>query len=279
MQNKTPLDGILLVSDVDGTLITKDFTVPQRNIAAVKRFEEEGGYFAIATGRPELSADKYLTQIKINAPSILYNGSAIYDFSNKKMVWNAFLPKESRILAGKVKENFPDVGIEVYSEGCIYILNLNSWTQKHIIDEKFPYKITDIGGSPAQWLKILFACDNVRLLQVLDYIKALGFGGIHYVFSNYMFLEGLPEGVSKGTSLLKLSEMLGVRYEDVFAIGDYYNDIDLISTAGNGVTVENAPDEVKRVAGMVTCRCENGAVADLIEYIEITRGKLLKKKT
>ncbi|NLA86727.1 MAG: HAD hydrolase family protein, partial [Clostridiales bacterium] len=56
----------------------------------------------------------------------------------------------------------------------------------------------------------------------------------------------------------------------IMAIGDYYNDLELIETAAVGAVPAGAPDDLKQCADLVVCSCENGAVADFIEYIEAT---------
>ena len=53
----------------------------------------------------------------------------------------------------------------------------------------------------------------------------------------------------------------------IFAIGDYYNDLEMIEDADFGVTVENAPDKVKDVADLIVSKCEDGAITDLVEYM------------
>jgi hydroxymethylpyrimidine pyrophosphatase-like HAD family hydrolase len=83
-----------------------------------------------------------------------------------------------------------------------------------------------------------------------------------------MYYEALPDGVSKGTALLRLADMLNIAHENTVGIGDYFNDLTLVSMAGLGATVFGAPKELVDVAQFVTGPCKDGAVADLIEYLE-----------
>ncbi|MDR3645533.1 MAG: HAD hydrolase family protein, partial [Clostridia bacterium] len=83
-----------------------------------------------------------------------------------------------------------------------------------------------------------------------------------------IYFEMLPEGASKGETLLRLAQMLGIKKENTAAVGDYYNDIELVSSAGTGFAPAGAPQEVKAAAGHVVGSCEDGAVADVIEYLE-----------
>jgi hydroxymethylpyrimidine pyrophosphatase-like HAD family hydrolase len=105
-----------------------------------------------------------------------------------------------------------------------------------------------------------------------DFLNTVEHEGCDLVFSNTMYYEILPKGISKGTALLKLADMLGIDRRNTVGIGDYYNDLSLVETAGVGATVEGAPKELVGAADYVAGACENGAVADLIEYLEKTPG-------
>lgn len=272
MQNTGSMDGILLVSDMDRTLITDEFTVPKRNIEAINRFIKEGGRFTLATGRSASSATKYLSKVNINAPAILSNGGSIYGLKTEKILWNTALPESCAGLLKKVISRFPTVGAEIYADEDIYIVNMNIWTERHIINEGFKHKVCTVDTAPKNWQKVLFADTNENLLKVDEYIKSISHDGCDVVFSNEVYYEILPENVSKGTALHKLADLVGGIRKTV-GIGDYYNDETLIEMADIGAAVECAPEEIKNKADFVTGPTENGAVADIIEYLEKNYSK------
>ena len=76
-----PLTGILLASDMDGTLLDSRKRLSQANQSALENFVAAGGWFTVATGRMETSVKRYLPVLPLNAPAILYNGAVIYDFT------------------------------------------------------------------------------------------------------------------------------------------------------------------------------------------------------
>jgi Cof subfamily protein (haloacid dehalogenase superfamily) len=268
MNKELPFEGILLVSDMDGTLLTEDFKVPERNIEAINRFMANGGKFTLATGRVAASAAKYLSHVKTNAPSILSNGSMIYDFETQKTIWDSILPRSAEEMFAKLIKRFPNVGAEVYRGDEIYIVNDTKWTKRHIVNEGFKFEITDVKNVPHGWQKVLFAGDYEQLCEIDEFIGTINHEGCYFVFSNSMYYEALPDGVSKGTALLRLADMLDIAHENTVGIGDYFNDLTLVSMAGLGATVFGAPKELVDVAQFVTGPCKDGAVADLIEYIE-----------
>ena len=268
MSSSQLFSGKLLVSDMDSTLITEKFEVPKRNIAAINRFISKGGRFTLATGRAAASAAKYLDRVTINAPAILSNGASIYDLSEHKILWNTPLPLTVKEMLRKILRHFPNIGLEVYANEEIYIINSNEWTKRHIINEGFKYFMTSVDDAPTDGQKILFADENAHLLELSEYIKTIEHSGCDFIFSSKNYYEVLPKGISKGYALQKLASILGIEQKNTIAIGDYYNDISLVKAAGMGATVEGSPQELIDAAAFVTGPCKNGAVADLIEFLE-----------
>ena len=91
MEKQQPFDGILLVSDIDGTLT--DLTqVSRRNIEAIERFICLGGHFTLCTGRPRCALGEILRQVPVNAPIITINGGYIYSEQSEEVLFTASLP-------------------------------------------------------------------------------------------------------------------------------------------------------------------------------------------
>lgn len=268
MMKELSMRGILLVSDVDGTLVTDKGVIPERNITAIERFIKKGGRFTFATGRSVMGTHKYADQVSLNAPLIAYNGGGIYDRETQTMLWNTFLPRESAHIIAEVKSRFPDVGIQAYSGGYVYSVAKNEHTKKHIaVGSLTGYEKTG-EELPGELNKILLCCSSERLGAVSDHLAGLGIEGCAYVYSSPIYYEVLPEGVSKGVTVKILADILGISHDKIMGIGDYYNDLELIQTAAFGAVPAGAPDDLKAIADVVVGPCEDGAVADFIEYLE-----------
>ena len=84
----------LLVSDIDGTLNTKSFKLPENNKIAIKEFVNSGGNFTLCSGRNLQSLSIHYNKLGINTPAIFLNGAGIYDFKNKKMIYQNFITSE-----------------------------------------------------------------------------------------------------------------------------------------------------------------------------------------
>ena len=98
-------DGVLLASDFDNTLIyTEDAMLrgepipplPERNRQALAYFMSEGGRFAISTGRALAAFEKYAPQVPMNAPGVICNGAALYDFEGEEYLFTAMLDEQAR---------------------------------------------------------------------------------------------------------------------------------------------------------------------------------------
>lgn len=263
-----PLKGVLLVSDMDGTLIGSDGQIPRRNREAVERFVNKGGFFCVATGRGNASTRRYLEQMTVNAPCITCNGAVIHDFCTEKNLYTRCLPETAQKDLAVYIEAFPDVALEIYCGETIYVVNMNETAVRHLTYEQLAYTQAELAEVPRQMIKFLFAAPHERIMQVHDFAQEHPMKGVEFHHSSPKYFEGLPEGVTKGTTVGVLAEMLSVDPRMVMGIGDYYNDLDMIrSVAVSAVPIE-APNELKAIAGLVVGSYVQGAVADFIEYIE-----------
>ena len=272
MQKSLPFAGCLLVSDLDGTLIGRGGEIPQRNIDAIHRFTQEGGLFALATGRSDMASRPYAELAGVNAPSILYNGAAIYDFESGRFLWSRYLPDTAAGVVRDVAERFPGVGVEFYSDGVIYITRSNAVIERHIRYESLRVVSCGMDALPGNWNKVLFAAEHETLLEVEKYVLAGECGCCECVMSSDTYYEMLPAGVTKGSTVKVLADMLKIGYDRIMGIGDYYNDRKLLEEAALAAVPAQAPEDIRKLADVVVCGNGEGAVAEFIEYIEKLHG-------
>lgn len=260
----------VLLSDMDGTLLDSNGNVSDENRKAINYFVEQGGRFGVATGRNQLNSLKYLDGININIPSILYNGGALYDYSNGEFLSYSELHKGKLIdvIMWCLQAN-PEVMIQIYGIHNCYIVSSIELANQEVLDEHRPYEfasIYDVIDEP--WIKILlFSNDKKRLEMIGNKIEDEGLiDKISYVYSSEVFLELLPSGISKGNMLSEYRKVLGEE-SIIYAVGDYYNDLEMLKLADVGIATDNAPDDVKKVAHKVTISNDNSAIAHVIYSI------------
>lgn len=259
----------LVVSDIDGTLLNSHGEIPERNKTAVKAFVEAGGLFTISTGRSINAIRHILCQVDYNCPVIVLNGAGIYDYGKEEYVFSHLLSQRARQTLEIVLKKFPNIGVEVYDGRRVLVPVMNKTVRDQMIYEKLQCEEVALSDLPEKWYKVIFAGEEKEVDEVSDYIASLGDREAEFVRSAYCFYEMLPRGCSKGSALLELAEMQGVKRECTAAIGDYYNDVEMLRTAGLSAAAGQAPPEVKAIADLQTSHCDLGSVADLLDYIAL----------
>jgi Cof subfamily protein (haloacid dehalogenase superfamily) len=263
-------EGYLIVSDLDGTLINSSQNISKQNIGAISSYIQEGGLFAVATGRTEINVLPYINKIDINCPCILYNGAIIYDINKKSYIKSTFLNKLHLIepLKQLLNENI-NLCMQIFIPGKMFIVSSPNNTDPIVEKEGQPYEfayIDDIANE--NWVKIMMTDTNKSLNAVQRFLmEKIPSETIHSVFSSPTYLEIFAYGVSKGSALYNLINITGIKKEKVIAIGDYCNDIEMIKEAGLGVATANAHPLLKNAANIVTVSNDEHAIYSLINKI------------
>lgn len=267
-------EGCLLASDIDGTLLLSDY-LPQNNIDKIEYFISEGGSFALATGRTAGAVSTVTSRIKNLSPSIVANGSVIYDFNNDIALYEQFVPAEDRYIVKKVLDNCNTVGIEIHSGKKVLVVNCNGETIDHEKYENLDAISLDYNEALSyNWNKVLYLFSNKWEAQKVKEIISQCKHNSQFVDTTAIiddrrryYYEHVPKNISKATTLKILCEKLNIKKGCCYAIGDYYNDLEMIKTADIGAALIDSPDEVKAVATTVVCEAKNGAVAEFIDYL------------
>ena len=118
-------DGILICSDLDGTLLRNDKSISEENSAAIEYFKREGGYFTFITGRMYFTASSLYEMVKPNAPVGCINGGGIYDFEKGEYLWSITLPPDANELVDAVYQAVPSAGIQMNALDKIYFCRDN----------------------------------------------------------------------------------------------------------------------------------------------------------
>lgn len=271
-------DGILICTDLDGTLLKNDKTISEENREAIEYFKREGGYFTFITGRMYYTARRLYEMVNPNAPIGCINGGGIYDFEKEKYLWSITLPEEARELVGAVYDGVPSAGIQLNGLDAIYFCRDNDamYHFRKRTGAEFlqgDYRTVDVPVA-----KVVFGDeDEKNILRIAEILHSHPRSAeFDYIRSERTLYEILPKGSSKGNLLPRLAEILGVKMSRTVAIGDYNNDVSMIKAAGVGIAVANATEEAKAAADIITVSNEESAIAKVIEEIE--RGEIKFEK-
>ena len=260
---------VIILSDMDGTLLNSRKQVTDTDLAAIRRFRELGGSFSVATGRTIQSFEQYRWLLEEGCPVIMYNGAAIHDYTSGETLYTHPLPPEARSLTEEILNAMPQVGGEVLRTDDTYVFRNNDYQKLHTricgITPRYS-GLTEIpdGG----WLKVLFSMAPEDILHMEILTKQLDCDTVSFVKSSDIFYEMLPRGISKGSALEVYRTLPGWEGYTFVSVGDFDNDLEMIQAADLGACPANAEDVVKENAGLVLTRsCDEGAVAELIEEV------------
>lgn len=271
MEPKKTFSDWLVVSDIDGTLNNKARKLPERNKKAIEKFVAQGGHFTLASGRNPQSMERHFKSLPISGtPAVVINGAGIYDFQKQEMVHFSAMNDEAMEIAVKAAKKFWMVDVVVVAKDIIYITGLGAFGKWFVVVDDLKHKhIYDIAKVPKEdWGKVIFSGLPMHIKKVKKYFESLNSSELTLMSSSVASFEILAKNTHKGTAVLKLAEMLGIDKSHTAAIGDYFNDYDMLKTVGVPACCGQAPEELKEISEFVACHCNNGAVADFLEYIE-----------
>ena len=216
---------------------------------------------------------RYLNNIAVSAPAIVYNGAAIYDFAAQKFVRVHYLDGVVRELIAEIMREFPECGAEVMFEDKLCVVRMNEQTEYHINIERQTFTSGALELLPQGWLKALFAAEAPVITKILDYVASRQksdrrWRSVDIYRTNDIYCELLPHKIGKKSALAELAQYLQIKKTHTCAVGDYYNDIDLLDGAAFAGAVSEAPNEVKKQADIVVAGCMEGGVAEFLQAVE-----------
>jgi Cof subfamily protein (haloacid dehalogenase superfamily) len=261
----------LVVSDIDGTLNNKIRKLPSRNYNAIKHFMNDlGGNFTLASGRSVITMRKHYERLDLNAPAVILNGAGIYDFRNEKMLDYTEVGEIGIKIVGLVLRRFPMIEVMIVANDRNYLINSHIFAPiMSGADELKTFTYSGLDEVPKEeWGKVIFLGMPVFISQLKKYLLRFDGKGVSFMSSSVSSFEMLNDKVNKGIGALKVADYLGVDRSKTAAIGDYFNDYELLKHVALPACCGQAPRKMKEISKLVCCHCNKGAVADLLEYIE-----------
>jgi Cof subfamily protein (haloacid dehalogenase superfamily) len=263
-------DGVLLVTDLDGTLLRNDKSISEENIRAIEYFEAEGGLFSFVTGRPPIAMSPVLEQLSPKIPFGCLNGGGVYDAHAKCFVEQTPISRDVFSLVEYAENTFPSAGFELVTFETSYLYRSNEVTEELKRFERLPGNYVDSYDVPGTLCKILIADKSERMSAIMTAMDA------HPDRERYTMLrtaeeyyEIMPKGCHKGKALLALAKHLKIDISKTIAVGDNSNDAFMLQTAGVGIAVANASEDAKAAADVIlSVSNEEHAIAHIIAQLE-----------
>jgi Cof subfamily protein (haloacid dehalogenase superfamily) len=262
-------EGLLMCTDLDGTLLRADKTISRENLDAIEHFKNEGGKFTFISGRMPCTAWDIFDIIKPNAPFGCINGGGIYDGYKREYIWAEKLDPLAMDIVERVYDTLPSVGFQVNTLDNIYFCRENFAMQEFRRLTGVPNLVRHFRDMDETVAKVVFGEHrNKEILELADFLAAQPLAPeFSLIRSDSMLYEILPKGVSKGSALPILAKSLGVDMKNTIAVGDYDNDITMLKAAGVGYAVSNATAAAKEAADKITVSNEEHAIAKIISEL------------
>lgn len=258
----------LVVSDVDGTLLTREKVLTERAIGAVRKLHEAGIGFTITSSRPTIGMRFFVDPLGITLPIGAFNGSCIID-PDLRPVEQHLIPeaaaRRALALLGKFGADIwlftSDRWLVHNGEGA-YVAHEGRTIRAE------PTLVSDFSPYMSQACKIVGSSTDASGLQrcEAEMQEALG-AEATAVRSQSYYLDITPPGVNKGTFVQTIARRLGISTDLVATIGDMRNDLAMFKVSGTSFAMGNATDDVKQQATHVTASNEDEGFAKAMETI------------
>jgi Cof subfamily protein (haloacid dehalogenase superfamily) len=258
----------LVVSDVDGTLLTHDKVLTEGAKAAVGRLHAAGIGFTVVSSRPTIGMGFLIDPLSITLPIGAFNGSSIVDINLK--------PLEQHLIGADVAQRSLDVlnafGVD------IWLFSNARWYTRNPDGEYVAHEQRAIKADPAiigdftphltEACKIVGASSDPELLERCEAAMKEAVGQeATAVRSQTYYLDVTPPGHDKGTFVDAMVRQLGISAAEVATIGDMENDLPMFARSGVSFAMGNAADGIKQRATHVTDSNERNGFARAIETV------------
>ncbi|WBW98797.1 Cof-type HAD-IIB family hydrolase [Oceanirhabdus sp. W0125-5] len=267
----------MICLDMDGTLLTSDKRISEKNKEYLRRIKDRGVIIAVCTGRLLISAKYFANLIGEEVDVIASNGALVID-KNDNEIYESHLGYENGICALEIMKN-NNIYPHFYSRDTVY-------TEKMAYSSIFYQKYNEAAGNDKYKVKFNMVKNWDETLRVNEnkIMKAVGMSedinlirkirsqlsensNMEVVYSHNKNFEVMKKGVSKGNSIGILAAHYGISRDEIVAFGDSNNDVSMLKYAGLGVAMGNGTKEIKENSDFITLSNDEDGVAHGIEKI------------
>ena len=277
----------LLAIDIDGTLITDDGEITEKVYQSLEKAMSLGWAVMLVSGRTYHAAQPVLEKLPFLEYAIFSNGACVMDMRDNSIMHMARLEES---IVRKIVEIFRSMGAiptlydtHIHNQTVYYDTTEGAckYFDWYVVKDPRCKKVDDVlvyAGDVLQAGAIDTKGAIFALREALSELDAvvvtLPFENTHFGGKdmNYWFMQVVSPESRKSVAIKKMAELLKIPMNRTVAVGDNYNDIDMIENAGVGVAMGNAPEEVKSVAKLIVPTNNHSGLADVIWQV-IVGGK------
>lgn len=263
----------MIASDYDGTIYPFDAKeVPLYTKKMIHRYIEKGGKFILSTGRIFSSIKKEAERLGLSGELICLQGSAIYSLDSGELLFEESMDTD---IAAEVLRYGESEGrvCQAYFGKDYYTQKENDFTCYYskycnVLPVYTGIKLSEyVKINKIRPFKIIIITEPAESVKALKNIKEYFGDSVDVSQSGPMYVEIVSAKSGKGNAVKKIASHYGIDMDNVAVFGDALNDISMLKVAGLSVAVDNAMNEVKAVASLITDSAEDSGVAKVIEKI------------
>lgn len=265
----------LIVSDIDGTLVTNNNELSDQTVQLVKKLRAKNVLFSMASQRVHSSIVPIATELDIKIPYISLNGTLIQDTEGKVVLNKSIIDKKYVERALKLAERHYVKIALCYNDEIVYTED-NSVIRDFMTRLGTTYTLVkSYDNYLDNVLEIIMSGNDRKIMKHIQSKMRPPFGMFLKVkyyrsqtFQGVFNVEVIRKGISKRTGLRMLTNYLNIKKNEVMVFGDWYNDRDLFQFGGTNIALENAVDELKEMADYVTKKSnDEDGVAEVLKML------------
>lgn len=261
----------MICLDIDGTLLNSNHEITENVKSAINIVANEKKIpVVLVSARMPKGITFLQRELEIEQPIICYSGALILDKDNEVLSKEFIEVSKLENIYKLVSKN--NIHISLYKDNEWYIEEMDYWAKQESEITNIIPKISDFNDLIEEWEiegtgpnKILCMANPDEINFLKENITATD---LNIYPSKPTYLEIMPTNASKTSAINILQKKFNVEESEIIAMGDNYNDIDMLEYAGLGIAMGNAPDDVKKYANDVTLtNNEDGVAEALKKYI------------
>lgn len=254
----------LAALDVDGTIVDGTNALSPRVHEAVAALAEAGIAVVVATGRAMPGTMEVIERLGLDDGfAVTSNGAIVVGYHPVEVLHSVTFDASEAVR--RVLEHVPDALVAVEEIGVGYRVN-QPFPEGEVSGRITVEHVDALVAEPVT--RVVIRAPDRDAAEFADLVQGLGLSGTNYYIGYTAWLDLAPEGVSKASGLEMVCTRLDVAQADVLAIGDGFNDVEMLEWAGRGVAMGQAPDPVQAVADAVTGTvADDGLAAELARYL------------
>ncbi len=258
----------LIAIDLDGTLLDREMNMPLASREAIRKATEKGVKVIIATGRMYRASLPFVKKLGLDTPLISYNGALVKGSADGKVHLHIPVPIEcAKAIIDLARRN--KLHLNFYHNDQLYVESLDKYGEDYAKRQNLTPEIIDdlmLLLNAEGPTKLLITCDDALVDKLAPELQEK-FGNYLYIAKSWpTYLEIVNKIVSKGYALKFIAEMSNIDRDEVLAIGDHMNDLEMLEYAGVGVAVAKAQPALKEAADYIATS-DNGVVETIEKFI------------